>query len=237
MLSFHNKPELKEFYLQRVKNHHAADEIIKGKYWEAGKGCAVGCTVHSSSHSAYETDLGIPRIIARLQDRIFEGMSNDKAKDFPVQFIENTPIGVDLNNVWRKFLSWLLIDEQEGVIRHAKTEAVRVSILNVGNLLDKSTVEHVTAEQFKEVRKHAAAAYAAYAAAYAAYAAAYAAYAAAYAYADAAYAYADAAYADAAYADADAAYAAAAYADADAAKTRKYDIMAEKLLQLLKEAK
>jgi len=44
MIAFHGKPEIKEQYLARVRAHAAADEIIHGKYWEGGKGCAIGCT-------------------------------------------------------------------------------------------------------------------------------------------------------------------------------------------------
>lgn len=230
LLSFHGKQEVKDFYLARVKAHHAADEIVKGRYWEGGKGCAVGCTVHSSSHSDYEDLIGVPRIIARLQDKIFEGMSNDKAKEFPVRFLEDMPVCVDLDNVWRKFLSWLLIDENEGVIKHAKTGAVRVSILNVGNLLEKSTVSEVSKEDFIEVKNAASYAYNA-AAATCDVAATYA--------ADAAY---NAAFATA-YNAAAAVFAAGYAADADAAaadvsaRIRKYDLMAEKLLELIKDAK
>ena len=63
MRAFHNNPAIKEKYLARVRAHAAADEIIKGQYWQNGRGCAVGCTIHSSSHKAYEDELGIPRFL------------------------------------------------------------------------------------------------------------------------------------------------------------------------------
>src|SRR5690606_37506481 len=131
LLSFHNDPSIKEKYLNRLHLHYKADEIIKGAYWENGKGCAVGCTVHSSNHSAYETELGISRILARLEDRIFERLPNEKAKEFPIQFLKAIPIGVDLEPVWRKLMIWLLIDENEGVIRHAKTAKTEKVIKDV----------------------------------------------------------------------------------------------------------
>lgn len=46
LIAFHGKQSIKDEYLARVRAHKAADEIIKGVYWEKGKGCAVGCTVH-----------------------------------------------------------------------------------------------------------------------------------------------------------------------------------------------
>ena len=64
LLSFHSDPSVKKKYLSRVEAHAKADEIIHGTYWENGKGCAVGCTIHSGRHQDYETELGIPRRLA-----------------------------------------------------------------------------------------------------------------------------------------------------------------------------
>jgi len=93
MKAYHSKQEIKDFYLQRMQAHYDADEIEKGFYWKGGKGCAVGCTLHSGDHAAYESELGIPRIIARLEDGIFEGLSNERAKEFPLQFLVAVPVG------------------------------------------------------------------------------------------------------------------------------------------------
>lgn len=48
ILAFFGDPKIKAKYLRRVKAHYKADEIIKGTYWENGKGCAVGCTIEGS---------------------------------------------------------------------------------------------------------------------------------------------------------------------------------------------
>jgi hypothetical protein len=52
MKTFHGRLSIKKKYVARVRGHRLADQIVKGKYWENGKGCAVGCTVHSASHAA-----------------------------------------------------------------------------------------------------------------------------------------------------------------------------------------
>lgn len=104
MKAFHNDPAIKAKYLARVQAHAQADEIIHGVYWQDGKGCALGCTVHSSMHSAYETELGIPQAIARLEDVIFEGLENGEAKRFPDQFLRAIPVGADLSGVPALFL-------------------------------------------------------------------------------------------------------------------------------------
>ncbi len=74
LLAFHGDMKIKKKYLARVRAHRKADEIVSGKYWENGKGCAVGCTIHGSSHKAYEDEIGHPQILARLEDRLFEAI-------------------------------------------------------------------------------------------------------------------------------------------------------------------
>jgi hypothetical protein len=231
ILAYHGKQAIKDKYLARVRAHRLADQLIHGIYWENGKGCAVGCTVHSANHARYETELGIPQKLARIEDGIFEGMNNGSALLWPERFLQAIKPGADLSRVSDKFLFWLLVDPKDGVIRFAKTDRSRAAIQKVGALYRrKISGKTITREEWKAAAAAAAAAaYAAYVAADAA-AAAYAAYVAA----DTAYA-ADAA--DAAYAAdaaADAAY--AAYA-ADAARQQARKIQAEKLLLLLRAAK
>lgn len=102
MKSFHNNPTIKAKYLERITAHEKADEIVKGIYWEEGKGCAVGCTVEKSDgtqHSSFETELGLPEWLARLEDTIFEGLPNEEAKTFPRRFLEAINVGSDLTAV------------------------------------------------------------------------------------------------------------------------------------------
>jgi hypothetical protein len=40
LIAFHGSQEIKDKYIARVKAHQEADQIIKGQYWENGKGCA-----------------------------------------------------------------------------------------------------------------------------------------------------------------------------------------------------
>src|ERR1700737_2945176 len=137
MLSFHSQQSIKDFYLARVRAHREADEIIHGTYWENGKGCAVGCTVHSDSHAAYETELGIPRILARLEDWIFESLSNGRAKDWPGQFLAAIEPGRDLSLVWPRFVVWLMTDAKWGVLQYAKREASKKAIQDVADAYQK----------------------------------------------------------------------------------------------------
>src|SRR5690349_18128098 len=119
MRAYHGDSAIKRKYLARVRAHGKADQIIKGKYWENGRGCAVGCTIHSDAHAAYETELGIPAAIAHLEDTIFENLPNELALKWPERFLKAIKPGADLHLVVPRFMVWLLIDEQEGVLRFA----------------------------------------------------------------------------------------------------------------------
>ena len=87
MLAFHKTSVSKVDVLRQLRAHTKADEIIKSQYWQDGKGCAIGCTIHSGNHAEYEPRFGIPQMLARLEDCIFEGLPNGKAKAWPVRFM------------------------------------------------------------------------------------------------------------------------------------------------------
>lgn len=108
MKAFHGDPAIKAKYLARVEAHRKADEVVQGQYWEQGRGCAVGCTIHGDDHSKYERELGIPESIAHLEDGIFEGLPPEEARDWPGQFLESIPVGADLDLVVHHFILWMV---------------------------------------------------------------------------------------------------------------------------------
>ena len=246
MLAFHNQPGVKSKFCRRLAAHHRMDAFIQGQYWSEGKGCAVGCTLVNNGgesgqglYKEYELQLGIPRILAHIEDRIFEKLTIDEAKNFAVNFLKVIPVGADLTHVWEHFMAWLMEDILGRPRRKELPDYVKDSLTLVRGLFKEQAegknINWVAARKQTRVATDAAYAAAAYAAAdvatdaaYAA-AAAYAAYdaAAADAAADAAY---DAAAYDAAY---DAAYAATAY---EAAQREFWTQAAAQLLHLLKTA-
>ena len=173
MIAYHGKQEVKDLYLNRVEEHRKADQLIQGYgYWSDGKGCAVGCTLHSGNHRSYETELGIPKILAHLEARIFESLPKENARLWPGQFLAAIQPGADLSMVWPKFVIWLLVDPTDGVVKFAKNAA---PIQAVANLYQRRIAgDEPSITEWRNARQAAAAA-AAYAAYYAAayYAAAY----------------------------------------------------------------
>ena len=232
MLAYHNDPAIKSKLLADLQTHADADRLVKGQYWQNGKGCAVGCTLHSlgadgaaNNHAEYETRLGIPQMLARLEDKIFEGLPNADAMQWPMRFSAAITPGADLSRVGWKWLHWLLTD---GLPR-VNDAAVNAAIKQCADVL----LPLMRGEPVDRAAVYAAADAAAHAAAHAADAAAYA---AADAAADAAF-YAAYAAADAAFYAADAAAYVAADAAVYAAGATAYQRMADKLVQLLEDAK
>ena len=108
MLAFHGDQAIKDRHLERVLAHRRADEIAKGFYWMRGKGCAVGCTLEGHDHRQYELELGIPVLFAYLEDAIFEGLPNERAKDFPARVLNAIQPARDLSRVPARFVAWLM---------------------------------------------------------------------------------------------------------------------------------
>ena len=107
--AYHGDPAIKLKYVGRMRAHQEADELIRGTYWKNGKGCAVGCTVHSPEHKAYETELGMPEWFALLEDQIFEGMSQKASCRFPMRLLSAIPVGfAEWDRLYHEFCAHIL---------------------------------------------------------------------------------------------------------------------------------
>jgi hypothetical protein len=144
LIAYHNDKAIKSAILKQLRAHAEADEIVKGQYWEDGKGCAVGCTIHGANHAEYESSFGIPQMLAHLEDCIFEGLPNVEAKKWPVRFMSAIEPGQDLSLVGWKFLHWLLTNEKvnprinDPLVRDAVKQCADVLVpLTKGEPVDK----------------------------------------------------------------------------------------------------
>jgi len=149
--------ELKSALLAEIIKHREQDRVVQGTYGEGigenFRGCAVGCSIDSlfrlgghvlphylcGDHGIYERELGIPRILAELQDIIHEGLSDESFPTWPERFMEAVPTETDLLRVWPKFALWLLHD----VLPRAETCEQRGAIGGVVNLLCRVIVNRV----------------------------------------------------------------------------------------------
>jgi hypothetical protein len=124
--------KLKTRFVGEVKKHREADQIIQGTYGQQNgkwKGCAVACSLRSldiikgneleteySDHERYESELGIPEWLARVEDTIFEGLPQEKALDWPLKFAKAIPVGANLEPVKWQFCAFILNENIERVI-------------------------------------------------------------------------------------------------------------------------
>ena len=213
--AYKNDDKLKVKTIAAMKADIKAERLVKGSYWNNSRknGCFVGCVIRGSAHIKFETQLGIPQVLARIADNLFERMPYEDAKVFTVNFLKAIKVGADLSGVWLKYMHAMLVDKDIGVINFTKKHNVKAAVQGVADLFKrKIDGGEVTLEEWRKARQNAAAAAAAD--------------------------YAAAAAAAAAYADADyAAAAAAAYADYASLRSRHFVALANLLVRLLGEAK
>lgn len=109
----------KTAFVKEIKLHQKLDHFIQGAYKFSNKGCAVGCSIMSinklkkiklypSDHKQYETYLGIPGWLAYLEDYIFENLPLEVAKKWPLKFSSAIKTGSNLDNIKVPFLVFIL---------------------------------------------------------------------------------------------------------------------------------
>src|SRR5262249_54061623 len=155
-------------------------------------------------HSRYPVELGIPEWLARLEDTLFENMSMEKSRTWPLDFLSAIKPGADLERIKGPFLIVVLKSVLE-TFDHKKFPQAKAAVDGAIALWER---EDIGSPEFLEAAR---AARAAAKAAKAAEAAAWA----------------------AAAAEEAAAWAAAAAAEAVEEGAAKFDYFADELLKLL----
>lgn len=144
MQAYNNDPALKTDLLNQMRVHRKADAVISGRYWEGGKGCAVGCLTHDpdGGHDKYE-QWGIPKELAYLEDVLFESLPKKEALVWPERFLSAIPVGADLSGIWHQWcaetLRMDLLTLKEVKEDKAATAAIEaVAVLHESNAADAS---------------------------------------------------------------------------------------------------
>lgn len=71
-----------------VQQHLEADAVMQGEYWQrdnnavGGRGCFIGCLAHDADTRVLERQYGIPRVLSRIAEAIFERLPIHEAKQF-----------------------------------------------------------------------------------------------------------------------------------------------------------
>lgn len=148
MKAFFGKQEIKDKYVNRMKAHIEADELIQGTGFDDGKGCFIGCTLNNYSHLQYEEELNIPVELARLFDEIFEQLEIEDSKNFSLQIYDSIEVGADLSEVVRKFKIYLMNFVLQ-FVQDEKHTKQKEAIEAVKNLLLK---KYIDAQEWSKCR-------------------------------------------------------------------------------------
>lgn len=187
MTTTRNTAELR----RRVEQHVAADSVIQGSYWNGSRGCFIGCINHSSDPAGAEKQYGLPVMVQRIAESIFERLpSKDAVKFFAALPNAIGCDGKDLSRIGWEFLAQALRNMPP---QPAEIQAVVDPVIAGLELLAAGKKWPAAANAAYDAAKAANAAKAASAASLAANAASLAADAASLAAYDAAYAANDAA--------------------------------------------
>ena len=108
MKSFFGKQDVKDNVLARINAHNAADELVRGETWDGKRGRAIGCSLNAYDHKAFESELGLPEWLAILEDTLFENMSVEKSKTWPRDVIEAIKPGAKIEKVKWQFCAFIL---------------------------------------------------------------------------------------------------------------------------------
>lgn len=93
---------------QEVASHVAADSIVQSTYWdeEANRGCFIGCLAHADDPAINEATYGLPVMLQRIAESIFEALPANEAKWFFAALPDAVGCnGKDLSKVSWQFLA------------------------------------------------------------------------------------------------------------------------------------
>lgn len=110
MTAFHGQQSVKDAFLATIRSNIDDGRLVHG----LEGGSSTACTVGQYAFKLYESELGIPEVLARIEDRIFDGLRGEQALAWPVEFLEAIEPGSDLSQVADRFFLRLLIDPVHG---------------------------------------------------------------------------------------------------------------------------
>ncbi|HTD03878.1 thioredoxin [Undibacterium sp.] len=127
--AFWGDADLQKAVATQVRQHIEADQVVTAKRVpicdeENQKYSLMGAALHAADMDRYEGTLGIPAVLAQLEEAVHslmmvevadgDGKSYDAFREqgcsYPVDWLQSIPLGADLRRVTPHFLHWLLLD-------------------------------------------------------------------------------------------------------------------------------
>ena len=153
MKTFNNDPKKKKARIKRAKSHLSDDRLIQGVFsGMARKGCSVGCDMQDVSgafdirnvdiHATVAVHDGVPVWLEHLRDCVFEGLSEEDARDWHLKLAKAIPVGVDLDRCCLSLLAWMF-DPQgllKGLVEQAKNRKSFKNQLSTVHALLQSSI-------------------------------------------------------------------------------------------------
>lgn len=141
MLAFHNDVEIKDRYLERLKNRQEHPQLCK-------------------LYVDYEYLLGIPKELGELHDMLLENLSSELRKNFSKNFISVIPVGADICNIIYNLARWLITDKTYGYLDHQLDDDIADKVCN--NITDharliliKDAIDRYKIKTFNAALEHA----------------------------------------------------------------------------------
>jgi len=162
--------------LAETQAHIAADAVRQGTYWNGSHGCFIGCLAHSDRAETLTERFGLPLVLVRICEGIFEGLPADEAREF----FSAVPVAIGRDGCDLSLVHWAFLAAELRALPPAPADVQAVidpviagmDLLASGGTWDKAAAE--AAAQAAEAAARAAEASAAWDAEAAAWAAAWA---------------------------------------------------------------
>jgi len=159
--------------LAETQAHIAADAVRQGTYWNGSHGCFIGCLAHSDRAETLTERFGLPLVLVRICEGIFEGLPADEAREF----FSAVPVAIGRDGCDLSLVHWAFLAAELRALPPAPADVQAVidpviagmDLLASGGTWDKAAAE--AAAQAAEAAARAAEASAAWDAEAAAWAA------------------------------------------------------------------
>lgn len=141
--------EVKSRMIELADEHQKNDEYLAGRFWNNGKGCSIGCTIHDAKklglvdeleygdHAALAKVLGVPEFVTRIMDTIFEWLPDAERPAFTPLVLRTIRPDRHYATLQDHFSAWCMLDPKYGVSIVASNPDVRCVSKRIGELYAK----------------------------------------------------------------------------------------------------
>ena len=118
-----------EKFAALTRQHAEADLLVQGYYYDkdTGKACFIGCFAHGNRPEVLAEEFGIPVMLTRIAEQIFEALPKDEARAFFLAIPGAIGSdGKDLSRVGWAFMADTLraMPPQEGAVKQAVADVI-----------------------------------------------------------------------------------------------------------------